>query len=118
MAEGLARALFPEDWHIAAAGSSPGSLDPRAVAVMQEIDVNISGQCSKSIEDIPLADYRWIITLCQDEVCPVVAGDFERKHWPLPDPAAAPEGELDGFRQARNEIRRQLESEFLNRTRS
>lgn len=118
IAEGLARALFPEDWRIASAGSSPGSLDPRAVAVMQEIGIDISGQRSKSIDEISLVEYRWIITLCEDEVCPLVAGHFERRHWPLPDPAAAPEDALDGFRQARDAIRWRLEAEFPNQTRS
>lgn len=117
MAEGLARALFPGDWHIASAGSSPGSLDPRAVTVMQEIGIDISSQWSKSINEIPLADYHWIITLCQDEICPVVPGDFERRHWPLPDPAAAPEDALNGFRHARDDIRRRLEAQFPDRTR-
>ncbi len=39
-------------------------------------------------------------------MCPTVAGNVRRLHWPLPDPAAVPEAEkLAAFREARDEIR-------------
>jgi arsenate reductase len=53
-----------------------------------------------------------VITLCADEVCPVVPGTaFERLHWPLVDPAAAPPAEMVArFRQTRDELSRRLEA--------
>ncbi|EKE00871.1 MAG: tyrosine phosphatase, partial [uncultured bacterium] len=45
------------------------------------------------------------ITLCGDEVCPLVASKTKREHWPLPDPATPCDGEiaqLDQFRKVRD----------------
>jgi len=112
MAEGLARALLPGEWDIASAGSEPSKLNPKAVDVMQEIGIDISSHYAKSVESLDLKRYHWIITLCQEEVCPVISGDFERRHWPIPDPALSQDGDLEGFRQARDEIQRLLEANF------
>ncbi|MCP1727420.1 arsenate reductase [Natronospira proteinivora] len=112
MAEGLARTLLPDDWRIASAGSEPGTLDPRAVTVMQEIGIDISDQYSKSIDSLDLTSYHWIITLCQEEVCPIVSGQFERKHWPSPDPARHESDDLDGFRETREAIKTMLKTQF------
>jgi arsenate reductase len=54
-----------------------------------------------------------VVTLCgeADEVCPAVAGDVRRLHWPLADPSAAPEADrLRAFREARDEIRWRVSS--------
>ena len=52
MAEGLARALFGDSVHVQSAGSQPAGVDPLAVAAMAEIGIDISGQTSKSVENI------------------------------------------------------------------
>ena len=48
------------------------------------------------------------MTLCAEEVCPVVPGKVARVHWPLPDPACVegPEAErLAAFRAARDRLK-------------
>lgn len=111
MAEGLARARFGGGVRVQSAGSAPSAVNPLAARVMAEIGIDVSGQRSKHVETIDLATVDVVVTLCADEVCPVLPGEARRLHWPLPDPAAAAgsEGErLDRFRSVRDEIAARL----------
>ena len=111
MAEGLARAVFGGAADVSSAGSAPTRVNPTAIAAMAEVGIDISHQRSKSVSDIDAGSMDLIITLCADEVCPVVPGRVERLHWPLPDPAAAPLGQaLAKFRAVRDELRQRLEA--------
>ena len=116
MAEGLARHLFGDRVHVQSAGSQPTRVNPNAIAVMAEIGINILTQTSKSIDDVDIQQADLVITLCADEVCPVVPGSVERLHWPLPDPvAASPDRMVEAFRSVRDELKRRLESEGTER---
>ncbi len=114
MAEGLARARAPRDWQIFSAGSDPKTLSSTAVKVMREIGIDISAQYSKGTDEVPLEDADLIITLCADEVCPVVPGGRAKKlHWPLPDPAAVTADSTarrEAFRAVRDELARRIET--------
>jgi thioredoxin type arsenate reductase len=108
IAEGFARSLAPPGTEVWSAGTTPSGVNPFAVEIMREVGIDISAQHSKGIEDVPWQQADTIVTLCgeADEVCPAVAADVRRVHWPLPDPAAVPEAErLQAFRSAREEIR-------------
>jgi len=108
IAEGFARALAPADVHVSSAGSDPRAVNPLAIEVMNEVGIDIRGQRSRRIDKVPWRDADTVVTLCgeAEEICPAVAGDVRRVHWPLPDPASAPEPErLAAFRHARDEIR-------------
>lgn len=114
MAEGLLRARAPAGWRVYSAGSQPARLSSTAVQVMQEIGIDISGQWAKGMDQVPLAEADLIVTLCAEEVCPVVPGGrAQRLHWPLPDPAAVAEdgpARLAAFRQVRDELARRIEA--------
>jgi arsenate reductase len=116
MAEGLARRLFGARAVVQSAGSAPTRVNPRAIAVMAEAGIDISGHVSKAVVDVDAASVGVVITLCAEEVCPVFLGRAERLHWPLPDPVqprSAGEDEetvLQRFRQTRDEIARRLEA--------
>jgi len=108
MADGFARRLLSPELPVFSAGTSPKGLDPRAVSVMAEVGIDISGQRSKSLADVPLGDVDRVITLCGDaaERCPTLSG-ARREHWPLRDPARARGSEvamLGVFRSVRDEI--------------
>jgi arsenate reductase len=108
IAEGFARALAPADAHVSSAGSEPRGVNPLAVEVMSEVGIDISSQRSQRIDEAPWRDADTVVTLCGEAegICPAVAGDVRRVHWPLPDPASAPEAErLAAFRRTRDEIR-------------
>lgn len=114
IAEGLARKMFPEA-EIQSAGSHPGKLNPYAATVMKEIGIDISKHYSKSADELSpgfLATLDYVITLCAEEVCPVLVSKAKKLHWPHPDPAtkeALPESEaLQRFRDARDAISKKL----------
>ncbi len=110
MAEGLARALFGDRAEVQSAGSAPTRVNPHAVTALAERGIDISAQQSKSVDDIDVASsVDVVITLCAEEVCPVVPGRVERLHWPLPDPAAAPPEKAPArFREVRDELEARL----------
>lgn len=108
MAEGLARALFP-DLRVQSAGSRPATVNPHAIAAMAEIGLDISGHRAKAVNEIDPTTVDLVITLCAEEVCPVFPGRVQRLHWPLEDPAGAPpEAQPERFRAVREELRRRL----------
>ncbi len=114
LAEGLAKQVFPQA-EIRSAGSNPGKLNPSAVAVMKEMGIDISKHYSKSYDDLSpefIFSLDYVITLCAEEVCPMIVSKAKKIHWPFPDPAAKepiPEAEsLKRFREARDGIHERL----------
>lgn len=115
LAEGLARAFAPPSCRISSAGSDPGTLNPFAVEVMEEIGLDISGHRSKDVSAIDARSVDTVITLCAEEVCPTFLGPAVRLHWGMPDPASAgpSEGERrQAFRAVRDELKKRLEALF------
>jgi arsenate reductase len=113
MAEGFARAMAPQQVEIWSAGTKSAAVHPLAVQVMKEAGLDISGQASKTLGDVPWRDADTVVTLCgeADEACPALDGGVRRVHWPLPDPAASPKKEMEkAFRDARDEIRWRVSS--------
>jgi protein-tyrosine-phosphatase len=109
LAEGIARHLLPKDVLVQSAGSTPTSVRPEAVQVLDEIGIDISSHHSKLVDDIDADTVDTVITLCAEEVCPAFLGSARRLHWGLPDPAAVEgSGRLDAFRATRDELRRRL----------
>jgi arsenate reductase len=108
MAEGLARASAPPGFRFWSAGSDPGALHPLAVTALAEVGVDIATHRAKAIAEIPIEQVDTIVTLCAEEVCPVVPGNVRRLHWPLADPAQATGSEaerLAAFRATRERLR-------------
>jgi arsenate reductase (thioredoxin) len=110
MAEGLARYTLGSAVEVVSAGSQPSKVNPYAIEAMQEIGIDISGHHSKSVDDVDVSTVDVVITLCADEVCPILPGRVRRLHWPIPDPATndptvSPEQMRARFRFAREEIR-------------
>jgi protein-tyrosine-phosphatase len=113
MAEGLARASAPTKWRVFSAGSKPTLVHPLAIEVLQEIDIDISKARSKGLDAVPIDDADFIVTLCEDQVCPTVPQGTEHLDWALQDPAGVGDQirfQLDAFRETRDEIRQRLDS--------
>lgn len=111
MAEGLARQMFKPNITILSAGSEPSRVNPYAIQAMQRVGIDISKHHSKRIADVLTNDIDLVITLCADEVCPVVPNATKRAHWPFPDPAAAVGDAatiLQSFEAIREQIRKRL----------
>jgi arsenate reductase len=89
------------------------ALDERAVAVMKESGVDISGYRSKSLDDLKGIDFDYVVMVCghAHETCPIFPGKTKVIHVGFDDPphlAAKAESEeeaLDHYRRVRDEIR-------------
>lgn len=114
MAEGWARKLLPAKVRVWSAGSEPAAaVHPVAVEVMREVGIDISAQRPKRIADVALGDVDTVITLCADEVCPVLPGGQHREAWVFPDPATASGGDdavRNAFRRVRDDLRARIEA--------
>lgn len=114
MAEGLARARLGDRARVQSAGSAPTRVNPYAIEVMREIGIDISGHASKLVDAVDAREVDTVVTLCAEEVCPVLLGKVRRLHWPIVDPArddgeARREIVLERFRAARDEILARVE---------
>ncbi len=109
MAEGFARHLAGDRAEIVSAGIEAHGKNPRAIAAMAEVGIDISAQESTRLSDEMLDGCDLVVTVCghADEHCPVLPPDVRRVHWPLPDPAKARGSEeqiRDQFRAVRDDI--------------
>ena len=95
IAEGLAREMLPNPFDIRSAGSSPAEkIHKDAVSVMADIGIDISNGKPKSIDSLDkkfMNDLNYVITLCAEEICPVIPDATKAFHWPNEDP------DNDGF---------------------
>ena len=91
MAEGLAKSMFGKEHNIQSAGSIPsGEVHLNAVIAMDDIGIDIRDQHSKSTDDLDkdfIDNLDYAITLCAEEVCPVLPSKAESLHWMNEDPA-------------------------------
>lgn len=115
MAEGLARHMFGPDVTVLSAGSAPSSVNPHAVEAMAELGIDISAQRSTSVDEIDIRALDLVVTLCAEEVCPVLPGRVRQLQWPILDPASkdvsiSPDAMRERFRAARDRIRASLRS--------
>ena len=64
MAAGLARAAYGHlDICVESAGLTPGAVDPRAIAAMAEIDIDISQTASTLVRDLKLETFEIVVSL-------------------------------------------------------
>jgi arsenate reductase len=118
MAEGWARSLGGDEFAVESAGIEAHGKNPRAIAVMAESGVDISGQESTVVSDDMLQRADVVVTVCghADEMCPALPNGVRKLHWPLPDPAKATGTEeeiMTAFRATRDEVERRVR-ELLN----
>lgn len=115
MAEGFARAIAGDQVTILSAGIEAHGKNPRAIAAMAEVDIDISSQESTRLNEAMLDQTDLVVTVCghADEHCPVLPAGTRRIHWPLPDPAKATGSEADvlaQFRAVRDDIEARVET--------
>lgn len=117
MAEGWARALKGDVIEASSAGVVKHGMNAQAVTVMAEAGVDISGQWSKTVDELPAVPFDYVITLCghAQESCPIFPGNAKRLHRGFDDPPrlaakATSEAEaLSHYRRVRDEIKAFIE---------
>ena len=110
MAEGILRAAAGDMIDVHSAGSKPaGGVNPKAIQVLKEIGIDISGHRPKHMDEFLNRKMTTVITVCgnADQVCPMFPGQVNRHHWGFDDPAHAKGTEeeiLAEFRRVRDQI--------------
>jgi arsenate reductase len=113
MAEGWARHLKKGVIEAESAGIERHGMNPRALRVMEEAGVDMGGQSSKTLDDLPDPDFDVVVTLCGHarETCPFFPGAVRRVHRGFDDPPGICAGMTDEdeilavYRRVRDEIR-------------
>jgi arsenate reductase len=110
MAEGLLLHLRNNEFEVFSAGVDPKDVHPKAVQAMQDIGIDITKQKSKHIDDLPVKEFDYTITLCDHAAqnCPVFSGKGQRVHHGFSDPAAVQGNDhevLEAFRKVRDELK-------------
>ena len=121
MAEGLAKAMIGSGHNIQSAGSNPsGEIHPSSIKAMDDIGIDIRDQHSKSVNTLHkdfINDLDYVITLCAQEVCPVLNSSAKKLHWINADPANASlkEAELNrSFIRTRNDLYKLIKKFTVN----
>jgi len=107
LAEALCRQMLGSKCQsIQSAGSAPTQIAQEAIEVLREIGVDASHQKSKSVSEINSQDVDLVITLCEEEACPVLLKTVRCQHWPMPDPAriSNKKERMEEFRRLRDLI--------------
>ena len=113
MAEGWAKHLQSEITQAWSAGIEKHGMNKRAIKVMAEAGVDISGHHSKLISELPVQDFDYVVTVCDHahESCPIFPGAAKIIHKGFDDPprlaadAATEEEALVHYRRVRDAIR-------------
>ena len=119
MAEALWESLGGGNWQSESAGSKPsGYVHPLAIRAMHELEIDISANTSKSLEQFREEAFDLVVTVCDNaqESCPVFPGARETFHWPFDDPAdatGADDEKMVVFRRVRDEIREKIRNYLL-----
>jgi len=112
MAEGFLK-HYRKDWAVKSAGLSPTRLNPLAMTVMKEKEIDISNQKSKGLDDLLGKSFDYIITVYDNarESCPVFLSETKNIHWSFEDPARVTgslEQKLVVFRKVRDKIEKKI----------
>lgn len=122
MAEGWARKLKGDRIDAYSAGIETHGLNQRAVKVMAEAGVDISGHVSKHVDEFKSLAFDLVVTVCghANEHCPIYLGKTRKMHAGFEDPprlakelaekGASEETQLDCYRRVRDEIRAFIET--------
>jgi arsenate reductase (thioredoxin) len=110
MAEGYLRKFAGDKAVIYSAGVETHGVNPRAIAVMKEDGVDISGHTSNNMDEYADIPFDIVITVCDNarERCPYFPGSAKKFHHNFPDPAKAVGTEeviMDSFRSTRDMIK-------------
>jgi len=110
MAEGLMRHFRGDEFEIFSAGVEPKGVHPQAIVAMREIGIDSSQQQAKHVDDLPIKEFDYIITLCDHAAqnCPVFPGKGVQLHHSFSDPAVARGSDQDvlkTFRKVREELK-------------
>ena len=122
MAAAVFRHMFGREAYVGSAGVRRGELDPFAVAVMEEIGLDIAKHrpmTFEELEDWEGLNFDLIVTLAPEahhkalDLTRTIAAEVE--YWPTPDPTiqeGSREQRLDAYRAVRDQLTRRIKERF------
>jgi arsenate reductase (thioredoxin) len=115
MAEGLARHYGMGRIEVISAGVVPAPLNPRAVRVMAELEIEIATHSNRNLDAVAIEDMDVVVTLCDYARCVAPAGSpsQHRLHWSIADPSKwrGPDWLiLPVYRKVRDDLDRRIRS--------
>ncbi len=107
MAAGFMRELGGDRVEVLSAGSEPkASINPVAVAAMQEVGIDISNQEPKILTTDAVFESDAVITMGCGDACPIFPGK-RYEDWVLEDPAGQ---DIEFVRRVRDDIKSRVET--------
>jgi protein-tyrosine-phosphatase len=119
MAEAILKHLAGRHVYVDSAGVRPGELDPFAVAVMDEIGIDLARHRPKTFADLQDSSFDLVVSLAPEahhqalEMTRTMAIDAE--YWPTIDPTAtmgSREQILDAYRAVRDGLFQRIKARF------
>lgn len=111
IAEGYAKKFLP-DWNVQSAGVRTEDINPQAVKVMAEDNVDISQQKSKKIDDLLLKQANLVVTLSGEARDKSALPKNTRwLDWPISDPTLATGSQAEitqAYRDVRDDIKQNI----------
>lgn len=110
IAEGYLRYFADNKADVYSAGVETHGVNPKAIATMQEDDIDISNHTSNNIDEYRNIDFDFVITVCDNakERCPYFPTKAKKFHQNFPDPSKATGTDKEikeQFRQVRQQIK-------------
>lgn len=110
MAEGYLRHFAKDKADIFSAGVETHGVNPKAIQVMKEDGIDISGHASNHVDEYQNEKFHYVLTVCENgkDRCPYFPAIEKQFHQNFRDPASAtgtPEEVLNEFRKVRDEIK-------------
>ena len=125
MAAALLRQMLGGSLYVGSAGVRKGELDPFAIAVMEEIGIDITNHgpiTFEELDDLEGLNFDLIVTLSPEahhkalDLTRTLAAEVE--YWPTPDPTATEgnrEQRLDAYRAVRDLLIKKIRERFVMR---
>jgi arsenate reductase len=118
MTEGILNTIQNKQYIAYSAGTTPTTVNPYAITVMNEIGIDISSHQSKSNDEFKDETFDIVVTVCDHAktVCPFFPGAKTTIHHSFPDPSelkGTEEEILSGTRRIRDQITKWIEQQLL-----
>ncbi len=113
MAEGLLKHICQDIYDVHSAGTQPSIVRPEAIEALAELDIDISANRSKSVDEFEGVEIDFVLTVCDNakENCPYFPASARLIHHAFEDPAGVEgdeETRVAAFRRVRDQIREYL----------
>lgn len=122
IAEATAKHLAPPKTRIFSAGVKPSTIPTRVIQAMKELGINMAGQRSKGLAEIPMQDIDLVVSFGDaHKKCTNLPGRAKIENWPASEEFGSEKGstpELSVIRHKRDEIDKRVFALFLDHWRN